>query len=287
MHLASCRGVVFVALLFAAFLPSTVASAEDYSSVELIRDRWGVPHVFADTDEGAMYGLGYATAQDRAFQMHYMLRIIQGRLAETVGDVRKVRRDESAVENDLAMRTIGFYRTADEAARKLDGDFRILLEAYCDGVNACIREDLEKLHPLFQKLDWTPEPWTPADCIASWWHLGQFFATDGLHDLMQYRNLSQGTIRDPREMLRGRGGPSIPTESAEDLTPLGPDDAAAVVRREDVDEAWIEKTHTYLRQHGFRDAEGGGAGQGAPTVLSSAMPGWPTARRPEPGQRRS
>src|SRR5512138_2260822 len=56
--------------------------------VELLRDRWGVPHVFAPTDAGAMYGLGYATAEDRAFQMYYNLRIIQGRLAELVGDVK-------------------------------------------------------------------------------------------------------------------------------------------------------------------------------------------------------
>ena len=51
------------------------------SSIELMRDTWGVPHIFSDTDAGAMYGLGYAVAEDRAFQMYYNLRIIQGRLA--------------------------------------------------------------------------------------------------------------------------------------------------------------------------------------------------------------
>ena len=50
-------------------------------SIELMRDTWGVPHIFSDTDAGAMYGLGYASAEDRAFQMYYNLRIIQGRLA--------------------------------------------------------------------------------------------------------------------------------------------------------------------------------------------------------------
>ena len=63
-------------------------SKSGYGRIELLRDSWGVPHVFADTDAGAMYGLGYAAAQDRPFQMYYNLRIIQGRLAEVVGDVK-------------------------------------------------------------------------------------------------------------------------------------------------------------------------------------------------------
>ena len=44
--------------------------------------------------------------------MHYTLRIIHGRLAEVVGDVKKARRNETAVQNDRKMRTFGFYRAA-------------------------------------------------------------------------------------------------------------------------------------------------------------------------------
>ena len=85
--------------------------AADYGKVELWRDSWGVPHVFAETDAGAMYGVGYAAAQDRSFQMYYTLRIIQGRLAEVVGDLPHVRRQrDSAVTSDRKMRTFGFAR---------------------------------------------------------------------------------------------------------------------------------------------------------------------------------
>jgi len=59
----------------------------------------------ADTDAGALRGLGYATAEDRAFQMTYSLRIIQGRLAEVIGDVRQVNRNETSVDHDRKMRT--------------------------------------------------------------------------------------------------------------------------------------------------------------------------------------
>ena len=62
------------------------APAPSWGKVEVIDDKWGVPHVFADSDAGAMYGLGYAAGRDRAFQMHYALRLIQGRSAEVLGD---------------------------------------------------------------------------------------------------------------------------------------------------------------------------------------------------------
>lgn len=248
-------------VLTVVLLSTVVVNARDDGSVELIRDRWGVPHVFAETDAGAMYGLGYATAQDRAFQMHYMLRIVQGRLAEVIGDVQKTRRNEGAVFNDRKMRTFGFYRAAQKTAANLDDESRSLLQAYCDGVNAYIEQNPDELHPLFAKLDFTPEPWTPADCIVSWWHLAQFFATDGTRDLLHYRNLTSGRSRDPREMMRGRGGVD-PIESTEDLTHMGPDDAAAVVRRDDADDAWIEKTHEYLSMHGYEVESPSGAGQG-------------------------
>ena len=254
------RLVVRGILLTAVLLSTIRTEAEIPGSVELVRDRWGVPHVFAETDAGAMFGLGYATAQDRAFQMHYMLRIVQGRLAEVAGDVRKTRRDEGALFNDRKMRTFGFYRAAQEVAKNLDEESKSLLDAYCQGVNDYVASNSDKLHPLFASLEFEPEPWTPADCIASWWHLAQFFATDGTRDLLHYRNLTSGRSRDPREMLRAQGVQF--DDSAEELTPLGPDDAAAVVRRDDVDGGWIEKTQQYLRDHGYQPEPKGGAGQG-------------------------
>jgi penicillin amidase len=259
----------FTLCIIAFSFAASIEAAEDDGSIELLRDRWGVPHVFAETDAGAMFGLGYATAEDRAFQMHLMLRVIQGRLAETIGDVKKARRDETALDNDRKMRTFGFYRAAKETARNLDDDSRQLLEAYSAGVNRYMEKHPDKLHPLFAKFDLKPEPWTPADCLVSWWHLAQFFATDGTRDLMHYRNLTQGTRRDPRQMARemagargGRGGGAEPADSTEDLTPLGPDDAASVVQRGDVNDAWIARTHEYLRGHGYEPAQVEGAGQG-------------------------
>lgn len=101
--------------------------------VEVLRDRWGVPHVFADTDAGAFYGLGYATAEDRAFQMTHGLRLIQGRLSEVIGEVSQVSRRETSVDHDRKMRTSGFHRAARRTAGNLDRGTFGLLEACCGG----------------------------------------------------------------------------------------------------------------------------------------------------------
>ena len=117
--------------------------------IEILRDPWGIPHIFAETDVGAYYGLGYATAEDRAFQMTYGLRIIQGRLAEVVGEIRMLNRNETSIDHDRKMRTFGFHRAALRTAANLDAESRALLEAYCDGVNAWFRDHQNELHPLF------------------------------------------------------------------------------------------------------------------------------------------
>src|ERR1041385_2968158 len=116
-----CRLSCLVAFLLAGLAFQVVAGPRpDYGKVELIRDTWGIPHVFADTDAGAMYGLGWATADERGFQMTYNLRIIEGRLAELVGNRPKAARNETALDHDRRMRTFGWARAAKRTAAQLD-----------------------------------------------------------------------------------------------------------------------------------------------------------------------
>lgn len=216
--------------------------AKNYGRIELIRDTWGIPHVFADNDAGAMYGLGYAAAEERGFQMTYSLRIIQGRLAEIVGPRPRGNRRETAVDNDRKMRTFGWARAAARTASQLDRNTRQLLAAYCAGVNDsfAVQKAAGTLHPLFAALDVTPEPWTPADCLLSWWHLAQFFATDGTRDLLVLRNRA-----NPRP-----DQPQPPRPNA-----FWHDDATAVVQRDDVPAGWLKQVHKFsvargLSRHG-------------------------------------
>ncbi|MFZ5831166.1 MAG: penicillin acylase family protein, partial [Planctomycetota bacterium] len=247
------RHGICAAALIVLFSSPSLRAAE--GRVEVLRDIWGIPHVFAQTDTGAFYGLGYATAEDRAFQMTYALRIIQGRLSEVVGEVRKLGRDETSLDHDRKMRTFGFYRAAKRTAANLDPETRELLQAYCDGVNRYFREHQATLHPLFDQTGLQPEPWTPADCLASWWHVGQFFGTDGTRDLIAARNEGAGEMRSlagggrlpARGAERGLVLPAIP----EGLAPLPPDEGPAVVKRTDVSAEWIKRVEEYAREHGL------------------------------------
>jgi penicillin amidase len=211
--------------------------------VELLRDRWGIPHVFAKTDAGAMYGLGYATAEDRGFQMYLNLRTIQGRLAEVIGNQPKRNRRDTALQNDRKMRTFGYWPHAQKVAGNLDRQSRTLLAAYCAGVNAAFADRKDQLSPLFGKHGIDPEPWTPAACLVSWWHVAQFFGTDGTRDLIAWRN------RDGRGG-RGRGGRGRPPAGP----PVKPDDAVAVVRRQDVTDEWVQRVEAFRKKHGLKHA---------------------------------
>ncbi len=225
-----------------ALLVSLTPSSLPAEEVEILRDPWGIPHVFADTDAGAFYGLGYAAAEDRAFQMTYSLRLIQGRLSEVVGQVQKLGRNTTSVDHDRKMRTFGFYRAARRTAANLEAEPRNLLQAYCDGVNDWFREQKNDLHPLFVQTGLEPEPWTPADCLASWWHLGQFFATDGTRDLIAGRNRGRMPQRPPG------------------LSEMPPDDSAAVVKRTDLTPEWIKRVDRYADEHGLRIGESAAKG---------------------------
>jgi penicillin amidase len=205
----------------------------NYGQVELLRDAWGVPHVFSLSDQGAFYGQGYACAQDRGFQMYYFLRIMQGRLAEVVGNVAKQRkgRPGTAAQSDELMRTFGFARAAREVATQLEAETLVMLKAYCQGVNDYFAENTSHEHPLFAKFELKREPWTPQACILSWWHMAQFFAKNGLNDATSFE-------------LPNRNRPGTPQ--------VGPDDEAAVVRREDVSEAWIQRVNEFVKSHGLQ-----------------------------------
>ncbi len=244
MNTALWRAVVGFGLTLAL---ACSGSTRDYGKVEVLRDNWGIPHVFSETDRGAMYGLGYATAQEHGFQMTYGLRIIQGRLAEVIGPRQRGTRRETAVDNDRKMRTFGWAQAAARISHRLDPDTLGLLEAYSEGVNDSFaaQQKAGTLHPLFEQLGVTPEKWTPADCLLSWWHLAQFFAGDGTRDLLVWHNRAH-----PRP---GQPEPPQPSD-------LWKDDAAAVVQRQDVSDEWLREVEQFC--------EGHGSGVGAPAATN-------------------
>jgi penicillin amidase len=126
--------------------------------VRILRDRWGIPHVVAERDDALFFGVGFAMAQDRLWQMDYLRRRALGRLAEVLG--------RDGLELDIVARTVGLPRIARAHLACLPAATRAALEAFAAGVNACIRAREGRWPIEFALLDYAPEPWTPYDSLA-------------------------------------------------------------------------------------------------------------------------
>ena len=147
-------------LYLAQSLPKTageIALSGLGARVEIIRDRHGIPHVFAASLEDVHFALGFVHAQDRLWQMEMNRRIGSGRLAEVLGP--------AALETDRFMRTLGLRRVAEANLERYDAQTRELLDAYAAGVNAFLAT--RPVLPLeFWILWFSPERWTPADSVV-------------------------------------------------------------------------------------------------------------------------
>jgi penicillin amidase len=141
--------------------------------VEVFRDEFGVPHIYASNEYDLFVAQGFVHAQDRFWQMEFWRRIGAGRLSEILGP--------SALEQDRFIRTVGWNRTAQQEVELLSGPELAVLQAYADGVNYYIDTQRGKLSLEFTLLGLTgvsfdPEPWMPLNSL-SWakvmaWDLG-------------------------------------------------------------------------------------------------------------------
>ncbi len=154
-------------------------------TVELTRDERGVPHVFASSMKGAFYALGYASAQDRLYQMNLWRMIMRGRSAEffAVQEVdpelqKKTEYNAKLVKKDRYMRVMGFANKAEQSWSQLPGDVPTLLQAYADGVNAWVATPNFALGSAFDKAGIASfDPWQPADSLLVWDYVGNLFGS--------------------------------------------------------------------------------------------------------------
>ncbi|MFC4671867.1 penicillin acylase family protein [Seohaeicola nanhaiensis] len=130
--------------------------------VEIVRDNANVPHVFGASDADVYFGLGYAHAQDRLWQMTMMRRTAQGRLSEVFG--------ARTLNTDSLMRRLDIYRLAMRSVAAQDDRTRAALEAYSAGVNARLAEindnALGRGAPEMFLFNTPVAPWQPGDSLA-------------------------------------------------------------------------------------------------------------------------
>jgi penicillin amidase len=133
-----------------------VAGIQD--PVQVYRDQWGVPHIYAENEHDLYFAQGYVHAQDRLWQMEFNRRLGAGRLSEVLG--------ESTLDSDRFLRTIGLYRAAQADLKLLPAEVVNGVQAYADGVNAFITTHQNKLPLEFTLLRFKPEPWTVTDTLV-------------------------------------------------------------------------------------------------------------------------
>jgi penicillin G amidase len=147
--------------LFGRRLPRTQGSlrvAGLKAPVRIHRDRWGIPHIEADSEPDVCFAVGFCHGQDRPFQLELLLRAVRGTLSELVG--------RAALPIDRLARRIGFHRAAAEQWPLLDADIQAAVEAYAHGVVAGTTHGLPRRPHEFVLLRSRPTPWTPLDSLG-------------------------------------------------------------------------------------------------------------------------
>lgn len=127
-------------------------------SLIIARNLYNVPHIIAKNEHDVFFGIGYAHAQDRLWQMDIARRAGRGRLSEVMGS--------KTLEADLFLRSLGIATTAEKLVKSCSKESLAALQAYSDGVNAYREATLSKLPFEFDALEYRPEKWTPSDCFV-------------------------------------------------------------------------------------------------------------------------
>jgi penicillin G amidase len=187
--------------------------------LEIVRDEHAVPHIFAADENAAAFGLGYAHAQDRLWQMEVNRRTAHGRLAEILG--------AESLASDEKMRTLGLTEVARHSLAHLDSATQAWLQAYANGVNAFL-DSGAALPPEFFWYRFAPEPWQPLDSVV---HL----------KMVAYGLGGNWSREATRAHLLGRLGPA---RTAEFLSPDRDPDAMA---RPDLGALYEELQTLYAR----------------------------------------
>lgn len=162
--LAMLGGILFLVLYWWRMsrptprLDGRVRAAFLDAAAEVLRDKHGIPHIYAQGEADLLRLLGWIHAQDRVWQMEHGRRIANGRLAEVFG--------AAALEADRFSRIIGFRRMAEHELAAMDEETRRRLQWYVDGVNAYFAARPGRLAAELNLLRVPVEPWSLVDTLA-------------------------------------------------------------------------------------------------------------------------
>ncbi|MHA2032911.1 MAG: penicillin acylase family protein, partial [Candidatus Kariarchaeaceae archaeon] len=144
------------------------------NDIEILWDKWGIPHIYASSVNDAYFAQGYVHARHRLWQLEFFRRVISGELSELIGD--------ATLDRDKHYRTIGLHRIANKCVNNLkrnpDSELLRSLNSYVKGVNSGIDKMRDNLPIEFAVLNLVPKRWNLEDSLKIMsfieWGLGRW-----------------------------------------------------------------------------------------------------------------
>ena len=138
-------------------LKSKIISNKINDDLDIYRDEYGIPHIYAKNEYDAFFGQGFATAQDRLWHMEYDRKRVYGKLSEIIGT--------DGLDNDKFMGTLNILDNVKSDFNLLDDNSKNMYQAYSDGVNEYLNQN-DVLPIEFALINKTMGKWEPWDCLA-------------------------------------------------------------------------------------------------------------------------
>jgi len=126
--------------------------------VEILRDCWGIPHIYAHNADDLFFAQGFVAAQDRLFQIDLWRRVGLGETAEVLG--------KKSLETDRFARLLKYRGDPDAEWAAYAPDAHQIAIAFTRGINAYIDSIGNRLPIEFQLLGIRPKKWRPEDCLG-------------------------------------------------------------------------------------------------------------------------
>lgn len=160
-----------------------ISNAVISSPLTIKRDEMGVPYIKAENEKDLYFGIGYAMAQDRLWQMNAIKMVASGRMAEVAG--------REFLPVDIYMRLVGIKRYSDKTYKQIPAEIREMMQMFAEGVNAYV-ENAEELPPEFFLTGYKPEKWQPVDSLYVFSFFNLMLAGNHIEELA-WLNLAAAT----------------------------------------------------------------------------------------------